>query len=366
MSPHGTLIPGQPSHPNAGSADPARSLQPAQPVEVQIPQTGTPIPEPGDPGLIFFGAYRRSGTTWVTAMLNSHPEIHIRNEGWLLNDRGNSFDTWFNNDQFAEWAASREARGTWLRDLGADEAAAMMQRAMITTLMREATRRDGWKQWSKLRWIGDKTTMFYSAGCGTGPELLHRLFPPPRGRFLSMIRDGRDAIVSHAFLIFREQSFHQLPADCSEHAIRACDYYAHGKGERLPLFNEPFLRHLVLGWVDCMYGARRVADLYSTGGGFHEIRYEDLVNNTGPELTRLYRWLGVNTDPALVERIIHETRFERASGGRPRGQEEPLAEWRKGVVGDWRNHFTDENKHDFKAIAGSLLIELGYERDMDW
>jgi hypothetical protein len=372
MSPHGTTIPGPPSHPISGAdvRPGATALPaPAHPIEVRIPETTPPTPEPGDPGLLFFGAYRRSGTTWLTAMLNSHPEIHIRNEGWLLNDRGNSFDTWFNHQRFASWAESREAQGTWLRDLGADEAAAIMQRAMITALMREATRRDGWKQWPRLRWIGDKTTMFYSAGNGVGPDLLHRLFPPPRGRFLSMIRDGRDAIVSHAFLIFRERSFHQLPPDCSGHAMKAAAFYTEGHGPKVPLFNTAFLRHLVLGWVDCMYGARRVADLYAPRGegpGFHEVKYEDVIANPAPELARIYRWLGVNADPALIDRIIHDNRFERITNGRPRGQEDPLAEWRKGIVGDWKNHFTDENKHDFKSIAGALLIERGYEQNMEW
>lgn len=376
MSPQGTINPGQPSPPTGNAAvDVARPAAPlpGRPVEVAAEVAAeaadlawTPTPQPGDPGVLFFGAYRRSGTTWLTAMLNSHPEVHMRNEGWLINDRGDSFDTWFNQETFAAWAGSREARGTWLRDLGADEAADIMRRAMLLSLMREAARRDDWKQWPRLRWIGDKTTMFYSGRGGENARLLHRLFPPPRGRFLSMVRDGRDAVVSHLFLIFRERSFDRLPPDCSEHAIAACEYHAHGRGPAVPLFNAPLLRHLVLGWVDCIHGARRVAELFGPGGGFCEVRYEDLAEFPAPELARVFRWLGVNAEAGLVERIVHDNRFERASGGRARGQEEPLAEWRKGVVGDWRARFTDDDKRCFKAIAGSLLVELGYEQGMDW
>jgi hypothetical protein len=40
--------------------------------------------------------------------------------------------------------------------------------------------------------------------------------------------------------------------------------------------------------------------------------------------------------------------------------------FRKGLIGDWRNHFTPQHKHAFKAVAGQLLIDLGYAQDFDW
>ena len=42
------------------------------------------------------------------------------------------------------------------------------------------------------------------------------------------------------------------------------------------------------------------------------------------------------------------------------------AHQRKGIAGDWRNHFSDELKGDFKERWGDLLIATGYERDLDW
>ena len=39
---------------------------------------------------------------------------------------------------------------------------------------------------------------------------------------------------------------------------------------------------------------------------------------------------------------------------------------RKGVAGDWRNHFTPEAAHVFDSIAGELLVESGYEPDRSW
>jgi len=40
--------------------------------------------------------------------------------------------------------------------------------------------------------------------------------------------------------------------------------------------------------------------------------------------------------------------------------------FRKGKAGGWREHFTEEHKRLFKAVAGEVLIQLGYERDNDW
>jgi hypothetical protein len=40
--------------------------------------------------------------------------------------------------------------------------------------------------------------------------------------------------------------------------------------------------------------------------------------------------------------------------------------FRKGQPGNWREHFTPDNKRLFKELAGDLLVRLGYEEDDDW
>ena len=39
---------------------------------------------------------------------------------------------------------------------------------------------------------------------------------------------------------------------------------------------------------------------------------------------------------------------------------------RKGISGDWRNHFSKENVATFKRVAGGALLSLGYELNSDW
>lgn len=40
--------------------------------------------------------------------------------------------------------------------------------------------------------------------------------------------------------------------------------------------------------------------------------------------------------------------------------------FRRGIAGGWRREMTEEAREAFKEVAGELLIELGYERDLSW
>jgi sulfotransferase 6B1 len=40
--------------------------------------------------------------------------------------------------------------------------------------------------------------------------------------------------------------------------------------------------------------------------------------------------------------------------------------FRKGKTGGWKDVFTEEHKAQMKSVAGELLIELGYEQDLNW
>jgi len=52
--------------------------------------------------------------------------------------------------------------------------------------------------------------------------------------------------------------------------------------------------------------------------------------------------------------------------GRRPGQEDIHAHQRKGIAGDWRNHFTTRVKEVFKQRYGHVLIATGYEPDLNW
>jgi len=90
------------------------------------------------------------------------------------------------------------------------------------------------------------------------------------------------------------------------------------------------------------------------------IRFEDLINNRDATLN------------AMLDEV------EKTGYKIPTPREKALSvlieaiqpkkshTFRSGKTGDWREHFTEENKKLFKDVAGDLLVQLGYEKNNDW
>jgi len=63
---------------------------------------------------------------------------------------------------------------------------------------------------------------------------------------------------------------------------------------------------------------------------------------------------------------IYEIRFSEMTKGRGRGMEDACSHYRKGVAGDWVNHFKPQHKEYFKKTYNDVLLKLGYESTSDW
>ena len=111
-----------------------------------------------------------------------------------------------------------------------------------------------------------------------------------------------------------------------------------------------------------------VAALQRSWLGRNELfyRYEDL-------LTRDYTLLR----ELLLERFrlpIPEKALRAALGkysfeaqyGRKLGEEDASSHGRQGAPGNWRKHFTPRVTQTFANIFGQVLIDTGYERNLDW
>lgn len=96
------------------------------------------------------------------------------------------------------------------------------------------------------------------------------------------------------------------------------------------------------------------------------LRYEDLLADTAGNMTEVAGHFGLDGSPDRIEEIVRAHDFRRLSAGRDRGQERSGSFFRKGVAGDWRNHFTPELSEQVKGMIGDFLIEFGYETDRSW
>jgi hypothetical protein len=95
------------------------------------------------------------------------------------------------------------------------------------------------------------------------------------------------------------------------------------------------------------------------------VRYEDMLADEHGAFKRIFDHCGLDVDPRVRADAVARHSFENRTG-RKRGEEDLSAHHRKGVAGDWRNHFTPRVTDAFKERLGQALLEAGYEQSMDW
>jgi hypothetical protein len=95
------------------------------------------------------------------------------------------------------------------------------------------------------------------------------------------------------------------------------------------------------------------------------LRYEDILGNELGFFRKLIDYCEIDIDDQRLEVIISKNNFEAVVGRKP-GEEDISSHYRKGIAGDWRNHFTEKVKVEFKKKYGNLLIDTGYEKDLNW
>ena len=174
-------------------------------------------------------------------------------------------------------------------------------------------------------------------------------------------RDGRDVMISLYYHCLFYNDLYNAPL---VHMVRKDlpleDYEDVRKN--LPAFIEySFTRHRTLrfSWSDF------VRSWHTHEDAVH-VRYEDLHYDTAGELRRIVRELtGEQLDLGAAAAISEEFSFSKQTG-RERGEENKRSFMRKGVVGDWRNHFSREAREVFDHYAGRELMQLGYESGDDW
>jgi hypothetical protein len=108
----------------------------------------------------------------------------------------------------------------------------------------------------------------------------------------------------------------------------------------------------------------------------YETSFEILTADPDGEIRRILRFCGIlvgsSTPPAGVFRTLHCTEevyaaimarnaFERLSGGRPPGVQDQHSHFRRGVAGDFKNHFTPAIHAKFNELYPGLVKKLGYE-----
>ena len=166
-----------------------------------------------------------------------------------------------------------------------------------------------------------------------------------------IFRDPRDLLVSHVFYAkdihkghgmheFYNKELHTMEERLNV-AIEGCDLPNLG----LPTVYERYMNFLA--WFE----QENVLCL----------RFEDFVLNQMDTIDRLIDYIegfGV---------IFPVSRSEALDKLSTVNQPKKSGTFRKGQPGNWKEHFTEENKRRFILVAGDLLSSLGYEEnDQNW
>jgi hypothetical protein len=169
-----------------------------------------------------------------------------------------------------------------------------------------------------------------------------------------IIRDPRDIAVSHFHYVTKQTRRHRLHAyynalpDDSARLMTSIRGIPESEWQGHTRLGDIDTRcRVFLDWVDhgaCVVKFERLVG--PLGGGTRQSQQNEIL--------RIAAYLGIRLDTATVEAIAANIYYRKS------------ATFRKGIVGDWRNHMTSEHKGAFKRVAGSLLLDLGYETDHDW
>ncbi len=99
--------------------------------------------------------------------------------------------------------------------------------------------------------------------------------------------------------------------------------------------------------------------------GAQFIKYEDLIADEYGVFERFAEMAELDLPRRDIHAAVKAVSFFERSG-RELGSEDRQAHLRKGIPGDWKNHFDESLISRFKKLYGDLLVKAGYEPDDDW
>ncbi|WP_457572983.1 sulfotransferase domain-containing protein [Desulfolithobacter sp.] len=152
-----------------------------------------------------------------------------------------------------------------------------------------------------------------------------------------IIRDGRDAINSLLHYV------------TSPIALKRNPHYTINNVTDL-LKNYDYFANHVLKWKQNIHSWTNSQKQMSF------IFFEKLISEKETVIASICNALNLHAD---TKRIIAKTDLQHMSGLSP-------AHIRCGVHGDWKHYFNRRHKDIFKDIAGQTLIDMGYEKDLEW
>lgn len=306
--------------------------------------------------LAFIVGHYKSGSTWLANLLSLHPAVCGLRETHIFRYSHESPDLAACTQQVfssVAWANGgqrnllRHRLSTWSRPFRGDGQASLHWQERPTTLL----------DLSLVDQFGLKRQLLKSSDpndyCRRFFEFLQRQLAPdrclvdktstnifwvptireifPDCKLLVIHRDGRDVVVSDRYHLRNQYG------------------------------REQDLEKSILNWRRAIEAQLEFRDRF----GIFETSYEEMKQEPAAVTLRILEHLDLPRSEDMVEDLVHRSSFEFVTG-RSAGNENQRAFYRKGVTGDWVNHLSADELRQFSALAGDLLVRLGYEESPDW
>jgi len=251
--------------------------------------------------IIIYGA-ARSGTTYLTHLMNAHPDVSISDETRIFVWAHRTSHDLLNNEP--TFFRLRDAFQGYLR-------------AALPSLIRGF-----YAQLSPAcRYWGDKNPHYVADGNDGCLQTILDLFPA--ARFIHIIRDGRDVVCSGLRRGWKNfDSVHQM---WTSHVNRGCLF-----GRRLP------------------------------AGSYFEFRYEDLVRDDLRMARQIFNFLRIEMHPNVVKWCDRQ-REQRTPLCKP--TRDIVADV---TSSDWSTFMSPEQQIRSLELLGRELVRFGYESEISF
>jgi hypothetical protein len=240
---------------------------------------------------VFIVGSTRSGTTLMRSIIDAHPAIYCPPcETFLFNSLNTTFNGFIWDDHYDQLPFTREAQIQWLRRFVLDLFAHLGEAA------------------GKARWA-EKTPshVFFM-------EFISEAFPD--SQFIHMVRNGRDVVKS----------------------IKNVRW-----GSKNTVEN-------TRQWVNSIRAGRRVGTQLGPDR-YHEVRFEELIDQREQTLREICRFLGEEWAPQMIDYHLPKNNSW--------GLQFAAFDKRRKIIGKY-NALTLLDHLAFTAVGGSLMKELGY------
>ena len=198
---------------------------------------------------------------------------------------------------------------------------------------------------------------------------------PKNRKILYLVRDGRDVLISLYYhqLIWNDKN-KLNPKDVTYHrAQTGFKDFEDVKGNMNDFisytFTEEPSKWQQFTYMGNWYSFNRawLDEINKANSNVYLISYEELLKDTyGAMYRMLHEFFDEKEiDTSRLSATVQKFSFENQTK-RKKGVEQKNSFLRKGISGDWKNYFGEQEKESMKKYTKGLLVELGYEADENW